>query len=71
MISVTIDVSKATKEEYEAYLASDLRKVLLSHFPVPIPKNWNGKQFLVITGSNPTFDTEKNQFIFNENEAEK
>lgn len=66
MITVTVDLSKATREERESYLTSPLRSLLLSHspYPVPHPKDFDGSNFFTVLTIDPPFSGKTNDFIF-------
>ncbi|HFF8253862.1 hypothetical protein [Acinetobacter baumannii] len=68
MITIHIDLSKATKEEVDSYLASDLYNVLMASQPIPIPKNWTKGQYFTVTITNPPFDAKSNKFEHGEQE---
>ncbi|MCE7534211.1 hypothetical protein [Acinetobacter nosocomialis] len=68
MIKVHIDLSKATKEELDSYLASDLYKVLMSGQPIPVPQNWTKGQYFTVKTTNPPFDANSNKFEYGEQE---
>lgn len=68
MITIHVDLSKATKEEVDSYLASDLYNVLMSGQPIPIPKNWTKGQYFTVTTINPPFESKSNKFEYGEQE---
>lgn len=68
MITIHIDLSKATKEEVDSYLASDLYNVLMSCQPIPVPENWTKGQYFTVKTTNPPFDANSNKFEYAEQE---